>query len=147
MTVGTEHRPDLLVQNLMALEQDMLAVCEKLHDRLSSQHHRDEVEVTCRHLRAHLEELRAYAEKIGLIPPQGGDGREYLMAGRIKLAGLTGGDSALLGAMARNESTLVDAWQNALGNPDTPADLMPLVETALTDATRHRDWLRHATST
>ena len=73
-----------------------------------------------------------------------GAAREVLAVGRVHLAGMMGGDAALLKAMARNEGALVEAWQNALGNPDTPTDMMSLVETALSDATRHRDWLRHA---
>ncbi len=142
--IGTESRTDQMVQNLMALEQDMLAACETLRDRLSSQDHRDKLDTTCAQLRAHIQELRDYAGRIGVAPTEGGDLRALLTVGRVELAGLAGDDKTLLRAMARNETTLVDAWRNAMGNPETPSDLMPLAETALTDASHHRAWLRDA---
>ncbi|ALG92351.1 MULTISPECIES: DUF2383 domain-containing protein [Actibacterium] len=142
--IGTEPRADHLVQNLMALEQDMLAACETLRDRLSSRDHFDKAEMTCQQLPAHIQELRDYAERVGVTPTEGGDLRALLTVGRVELAALAGDDKTLLRAMSRNESTLVDAWQNAMANPETPPDLMPLAEAALTDASHHRAWLRDA---
>ena len=72
-----------------------------------------------------------------------GDMKQWLTTGKVALADLAG-DNAILKAMKTNEDDTVAAYQQALDNEITGAELRPLMEKGLADERRHRAWMESA---
>uniref|UniRef100_A4X013 DUF2383 domain-containing protein n=1 Tax=Cereibacter sphaeroides (strain ATCC 17025 / ATH 2.4.3) TaxID=349102 RepID=A4X013_CERS5 len=139
-TVGTETSIEKLVENLILLEHDAIAAYDAVIERLENPDFAAQISAFREDHEAHLSGLRECAAEIGLVAPTEGDAKEFLTTGKVKLASLMG-DGAILKAMSTNETDTVTAYSNAIENPQSSAKLMPLVERALADEQRHKDWM------
>jgi rubrerythrin len=140
-TVGTSNDPKDLIRNYILLEHDAIAAYDATIDRLDAPDLKAKIaEFREDHLR-HLEALREAAAAHGADAPTEGDMKEMLTTGKVKIAGLAGGDGAILKAMATNESDTVTAYENGTRNADAPADLKPMLSAALADEQRHKAWM------
>ena len=92
---------------------------------------------------SHVAELDCFANSIGVTPPQEGDMKQWLTTGKVALADLAG-DETLLKAMKTNEDDTVTAYDQALKNDQTSAELRPILEKGLSDERRHRAWMETA---
>ena len=145
-TVGKENSPEKLIENCLLLEHDAIAAYDAVIERLENPDHRAKIESFKRDHLQHLEALRGFAAERGVTPPGEGDMKEMLTTGKIKLANLTGGDGAILKAMSTNESDTVSAYSHAADNADLPESMRGMVEGALADEKRHKEWMESASA-
>ena len=71
--------------------------------------------------------------------------KQWLKAGKVALADIAG-NGAILKAMKTNEDDTVAAYQQALDNAVTNAELHPVIEKGLADERRHHSWMEAAGS-
>lgn len=142
-TVGTESNAADLVKNLLTLEQDAMAAYDTTIERLDSAEYRQQIESFRRDHETHVQELSRVAGSLGVEKPTEGDMKQWLTTGKVALADLAG-DDAILKAMKTNEDDTVSAYEQALNNSVTDAQLRPVVEKALADERRHRAWMETA---
>lgn len=143
-TVGQESSPEKLIENCILLEHDAIAAYDAVIERLENPDYRSQVESFKSDHLQHLEALQGFAAEHGVTPPTEGDMKEMLTTGKIKLANLTGGDSAILKAMSTNESDTVSAYSHAADNGELPESMRGMVEGALSDEKRHKEWMEGA---
>jgi len=142
-TVGTETTAADLIKNLLILEHDAIAAYDSTIERLESAEYRQQIETFRRDHEAHVQELGRIANTMGIDKPMEGDMKQWLTTGKVALADLAG-DNAILKAMKTNEDDTVAAYQQALDNDITDAELRPLMEKGLADERRHRAWMETA---
>ncbi len=140
-TVGTDSDLGSLIQNFIILEHDAIAAYTATIERLEDPGHKARVtEFRADHER-HLGELKAMAAKHGAEVPTEGDMKEILTTGKVKLAGLMGGDPAVLKAMSSNENDTISAYESGSRNAAIPVEDRPLFERALADERRHKTYM------
>ena len=144
-TVGTENNPADLVKNLLTLEHDAIAAYDSTIERLDKAEYRQQIESFRRDHLGHLQELGRIADSLGVEKPTEGDMKQWLTTGKVALANIAG-DNAILKAMKTNEDDTVAAYQQALDNPVTDAELRPVIEKGLADERRHRAWMETASA-
>ena len=142
-TVGTETTAVDLIKNLLILEHDAIAAYDSTIERLESAEYRQHIETFRRDHEEHVQELGRIADTMGIDKPMEGDMKQWLTTGKVALADLAG-DNAILKAMKTNEDDTVAAYQQALDNDITGAELRPLMEKGLADERRHRAWMETA---
>ncbi|MFG6626729.1 DUF2383 domain-containing protein [Sulfitobacter sp. 1A12056] len=142
-TVGTETTAVDLIKNLLILEHDAIAAYDSTIERLESAEYRQQIETFRRDHEEHVQELGRIADTMGIDKPMEGDMKQWLTTGKVALADLAG-DNAILKAMKTNEDDTVAAYQRALDNDITGAELRPLMEKGLADERRHRAWMETA---
>jgi rubrerythrin len=142
-TVGTETTAVDLIKNLLILEHDAIAAYDSTIERLESAEYRQQIETFRRDHEEHVQELGRIADTMGIDKPMEGDMKQWLTTGKVALADLAG-DNAILKAMKTNEDDTVAAYQQALDNDITGAELRPLMEKGLADERRHRAWMETA---
>lgn len=140
-TVGQETSAAKLIENCMILEHDAIAAYDTVIARLESPEYRAQIESFRNDHQQHLQELNSFAAEHGVTPPTEGDVKQMLTTGKVKLADMTGGDGAILKAMSSNESDTIAAYSNAASNEELPPKMLPMVEKALADEKRHKDWM------
>jgi rubrerythrin len=144
-TVGTEATLPELVENLLLLEHDAIAAYEETIARLENPGHKQQVAAFKADHDRHVRELTELAATVGAKPHRGGDAKQMLTTGKVKLASLIG-DGAILSAMRSNEEDTVTAYQRACGYTGAPAAARALFERAHQDELRHREWMANAAS-
>lgn len=143
-TVGTSSDLATLITNFIYLERDAIAAYEATIERLSGAEAKQKIsEFRQDHLR-HLSELTELADRHGAKVPAEGDMKEMLTTGKVKLAGIFGGDGAVLKAMSTNETDTVTAYSNACDNSVIPSEARPLFERGREDERRHKAWMDQA---
>jgi len=141
-TVGTESNAPDLVKNLLVLEHDAIAAYQTTIERLDNPTYREQIESFRQDHEAHVQQLGRIADRMGIEKPTEGDMKQYLTTGKVALADIAG-DDAILKAMKTNEDDTVAAYQQALDNSVTDAELRPVVEKGLADERRHRAWMEN----
>ena len=121
-TVGTETTAADLIKNLLILEHDAIAAYDSTIERLENAEYRQQIETFRRDHEEHVQELGRIADTMGIDKPMEGDMKQWLTTGKVALADLAG-DNAVLKAMKTNEDDTVAAYQQALDNDITDAEL------------------------
>lgn len=142
-TVGTEKAAGDLIKNLLILEHDAIAAYDSTIERVESAEYRQQIETFRRDHEDHVQELGRIADSMGIDKPMEGDMKQWLTTGKVALADLAG-DNAILKAMKTNEDDTAAAYQQALDNSLTDAELRPVIEKGLADERRHRAWMETA---
>ncbi|MFG6550923.1 ferritin-like domain-containing protein [Sulfitobacter sp. M21595] len=142
-TVGTEDNAADLVRNLLILEHDAIAAYDTTIERLDSAEYRQQIETFRRDHKAHVQDLSRIANSLGVEKPMEGGMKQWLTTGKVALADIAG-DGAILKAMKTNEDDTVAAYQQALDNAVTDAELRPVIEKGMADERRHRSWMETA---
>lgn len=140
-TVGTASDLSTLITDMLYLEHDAIAAYEATIERLEGAEFRSKIEeFKSDHLR-HVQELERLAAEHSAEVPREGDAKQLLTTGKVGLAGMVGGDGAVLRAMSTNESDTVTAYHNAVENDVVPASAKPIFENGLADERRHKQWM------
>jgi len=143
-TVGTSTDLRTLIENFILLERGAIAAYETTIAKLENPAHKARIEEFRQdHLR-HLAELQDLATRHGASVPAEGGAKQMLTTGKVKLAGLMGGDGSVLKAMSSNETDTVTAYSNGCDNTAIPTEARPVFERALADERRHKEWMDRA---
>lgn len=143
-TVGTSDALRALIANLIRLERDALAAYDVLLERLEDAGHRERVSAFRGEHARRLDGLVDLAVGYDAPVPAEGDAKEVLTTGKVRLAGLVGGDGALLKAMGGNESDMAAAYRRAADDPAVPDAARPVLVQALEEDRRHGTWMKEA---
>jgi uncharacterized protein (TIGR02284 family) len=139
-TVGTESSLEDLLIDLIELDYDAADAYQAAIDRLQDAGFRSALTGFRQdHLR-HIEEVGELLSAMGGKPPKEGDMKRLLAKGKVVLAGLMG-DKAILQAMKTNEDDTNTAYERAVKHDDAPDTVLVVLERALADERRHRDWM------
>ena len=143
-TIGTDSDFKSLVENMIILEHDAIAAYTTTIERLESATHKTKItEFRSDHER-HLRELHDMARTCGANIPAEGDMKQILTTGKVKLAGMMGGDGALLKAMGSNENDTIQAYKQASENSVVPAEHRPVFQRGLEDERKHQAYMESA---
>lgn len=143
-TVGTESSIGKLVEDLLYLEHDAIAAYDATIERLENPDFKREVTAFRDDHHRHLATLNEMAREIGIEAPTGGDMKKMLTTGKVALADMVGGDSAILKAMKTNEDDTVTAYERASRHEDAIEKSKSFFAKALEDERRHREWMQTA---
>jgi len=139
-TVGTEHRLDDLLTDLVQLDHDAAAAYQAAIERLENADFKAKLgEFRADHVR-HIQELGQCLSDMGKAAPTEGDVKQVLTKGKVVIAGLIG-DKAILTAMRSNEEDTVTAYSRAAEFRDAPSTVHALLDANRQDELRHRAWL------
>lgn len=141
-TVGTESNIEKLVTDLIHLEHDAIAAYDATIERLDDPSAKQKVTEFRGDHHQHLTTLQEMAREIGVDAPAGGDMKKMLTTGKVALADMVGGDSAILKAMKTNEDDTVTAYERASQHGDAIPKSKDFFAKALADEQRHRSWMQ-----
>ena len=143
-SIGTGSDFKTVVENMITLEHDAIAAYTATIERLESATHKTKItEFRSDHER-HLRELHDMARACGANVPAEGDMKQILTTGKVKLAGMMGGDGALLKAMGSNENDTIQAYKQASENGVVPAEYRPVFQRGLEDERKHQAYMESA---
>ncbi len=136
------ENPDFnqVIHNLLHLEHDAIAAYEQTIERLESTTYKAKVSEFLADHQRHLSELASIGKALNADIPSGGDLKTMLTQGKVILADITGDDSAILKAMASNETDTVTAYQQASQHNNIPQNAKDCLTRAHQDETRHKAW-------
>jgi rubrerythrin len=140
-TVGTETEIKGLVEDLIYLEHDAIAAYDATIERLDDPEAKRKISEFRGDHEQHLATLQEMAREIGIEAPTGGDMKKMLTTGKVALADMVGGDSAILKAMKTNEDDTVKAYERASQHGDAIPKSKAFFAKALEDELRHRSWM------
>ena len=140
-TIGTGGDLRTLIQNFLILEHDAIAAYTATIERLEDPAHKARIAEFRGDHERHVRELTELASKRGASIPTEGDMKEMLTTGKVKIAELMGGDSALLQAMSSNEKDTISAYESGSKNTVIPAEDRPVFERGLADERRHKSYI------
>ena len=143
-TIGTGSDFRSLVENMIILEHDAIAAYTTTIERLESASHKAKITEFRGDHERHLRELHDMARACGANIPAEGDMKQILTTGKVKLAGLMGGDGALLKAMGSNENDTIQAYKQASENSVVPAEHRPIFQRGLEDERKHQAYMESA---
>jgi predicted outer membrane protein len=143
-TVGSGSDFRTVVENMIMLEHDAIAAYTATIERLESTTHKTRITEFRGDHERHLRELHDMARSCGANIPTEGDMKQMLTTGKVKLANLMGGDSALLKAMSSNENDTIQAYQQASENSAVPAEHRPVFQRGLEDERKHQAYMDSA---
>ena len=140
-TVGTENDLKALVKSFIQLEHDAIAAYETCIEKLESPDRKEKVREFLGDHERHLRELEDLARDVGAYDPGSGDMKGVLTSGKVKLAGMTGGDGAVLKAMSSNETDTVTAYGRASESSVVEPAHQEVFRRAQEDERRHKEWI------
>lgn len=143
-TVGTGSDLRTVIRNFLLLEHDAIAAYDATIERLQDPTYKAKIREFRGDHERHVRELTDLAGRHGAEAPAEGDMKEMLTTGKVKIAGMTGGDSSVLKAMSSNETDTVSAYSSGSENTIIPAEDRAIFERALSDERRHKTYMDQA---
>lgn len=139
-TIGTESSLPDLIENLAHLEHDAIAAYKEAVDRLDDPGFKSAMQDMLDDHERHASALGDLCRTLGRTPPTGGDMKQMLTTGKVKLADMLG-DKAILKAMQTNEQDTNTAYDRAVTHDDLTPEARPVLEKAQKDEHRHKAWI------
>lgn len=145
-TVGTATDIVDMLNDLIQLDHDAIQAYEAAISRIdNAEHQRQLTAFRDDHVR-HTEELSRVVRELGGEPATGPSMKQVLTVGKVAFADMMG-NRAVLQAMKTNEDDTNTAYERAAGRSDLPAAAVPVIQAALSDERRHRDWIEKTIAT
>ncbi len=142
-TVLNEADVNEKLHDLIELDYDAIAAYRAAIERIEDTSYKSKLAGFMGDHERHVTELSEIIHKQGGTPPDSGDSRQVLTAGKVKVAGTVGGDEAILKAMKANE-TQTNTKYESMVHKKFPAPVHKLLERGLADERRHRAWIESA---
>lgn len=142
--VGTENDTRALLSNLIQMEHDAIAAYDAVIEKLENFGNKQQIRKFRSDHESHLENLEKLAAKHGAFKPDSTGMKSMLTTGKVNVANMLGGDKATLKAMSTNESDTISAYRNACNNKHAPEDAQKMLQGALADEERHKEWMDEA---
>lgn len=129
------------LHDLIELDYDAIAAYRAAIERIEDASYKSKlVEFMGQHER-HVTEFSGIIHKQGGTPPDSGDFKQVLTAGKVKIADTLGSDEAILKAMLANEEQTNSKYESMV-EENFPAPVLKLLEAGLADERRHRAWIK-----
>lgn len=132
-----------MLNDLIQLEYASIQAYEGAIERLDSSEHQRQITEFKENRERHTRELDHLVRELQGKPVNGAVISNVVAAGKIALADLLG-DKAVLKAMRRYEEDTNKAYERAAKRRDLPQPAVQVIQNALADERRHRDWLEKA---
>ncbi len=145
-TVGTASDVVDMLNDLIQLDYDAIQAYEAAIGRIDNSEHQRQLTAFRDDHRRHTEELGRVVSEYGAEPATGASMKQVLTVGKVAFADMMG-DRAVLQAMKTNEDDTNTAYERAAGRSDLPPSAVPVIQAALGDERRHRDWLEKTIAT
>jgi uncharacterized protein (TIGR02284 family) len=126
---------------VIELDFDAVKAYQAAIERLDDEDYKETLGEFMEDHQRHIDELSAYLRKEGKQPPVGADMKSILTQGKVVIAGLAS-DQAILRAMLSNEEDTNTAYERISSHPDKPQELNDVLNKALQDEHRHREWVK-----
>ncbi len=140
VAIGNESNLKERLENLITLDYDAIAAYQAAIDRLNDASSKEKLAEFMADHQQHTQNLGAHLRELGHEPPTEGDMMSLLTKGKVLIAGLIG-DKTILQAMKSNEDDTNGAYERAVAQGDTSADVRATLEQNLADERRHREWI------
>lgn len=137
---GTQSNFFDALYRVIELDFDAIKAYQAAIDRVDDENYREVLERFKEDHQRHVDEFSKYLREQGKKFPSEADVKSILTQGKVMIAGLTT-DRAILRAMRSNEEDTNKAYERIVSHPDKPEGLKQVLEKALQDERRHRDWL------
>jgi uncharacterized protein (TIGR02284 family) len=139
-TIGTEANLADLLTDLIQLDHDAAYAYREAGERIENASFCSALAAFRQdHLR-HVDELGEHLSARGKEPPSEGEIKSFLTQGKVMLGGLVG-DKEILQAIKSNEDETNAAYERAVRHQQVGPELRAVLDDALADERRHRDWL------
>jgi uncharacterized protein (TIGR02284 family) len=139
-TIGTESSFVEMCSDLIELDFDAIEAYEAAIDRFESDDYKHVFRQFLADHERHVRELSEVVRRNGSTPPSKGNFKRLLTKGKVVLGNMAG-DRGILKAMKTNEDDTNEAYERASGRFDVPAETKAVLERALQDERRHREWI------
>jgi rubrerythrin len=140
-TVGLHGDIKTILRQLVHLDFDAIEAYQAAIERVRD----DDAKVTLSEFKGdferHVQDVGEQLRGLGEDPPEGPDAKRLITEGKVVIAGLVGGDRAILSAMRSNEEDTNTAYERASARDDLSPELQLLLRRNLEDARRHRGWI------
>lgn len=131
------------LHDLIELDYDAIAAYKAAIDGIDDASYKAKlIEFMGDHER-HVTEFSGVIRKQGGKPPDSGDFKQILTAGKVKIADMVGSDDSILKAMKANEEQTNSKYESMV-QESFPAPVQKLLEAGLADEKRHRAWINSA---
>jgi uncharacterized protein (TIGR02284 family) len=139
-TVGTESDVVDMLNDLIQLDYDAIQAYEAAINRIENSEHQRQLKAFRDDHERHTQELGRVVSELGGEPATGASMKQVLTVGKVAFADIMG-EKAVLQAMKTNEDDTNTAYERAASRSDLPQSAAPVIQRALGDERRHRDWI------
>lgn len=145
-TAGTAADVVDMLNDLIQLDYDAVQAYEAAINRIDDDEHRRQLSAFRDDHVRHTEELSRVVRGLGGEPATSASMKQVLTVGKVAFADMMGA-RAVLQAMKTNEDDTNTAYERASGRSDLPPAAIPVIQSALSDERRHRDWIEKVIAT
>jgi uncharacterized protein (TIGR02284 family) len=145
-TVGTASDVVDMLNDLIQLDFDAIQAYEAAIVRIENSEQQRQLQAFRDDHKRHTEELGRVVKGLGAEPASSASMKQVLTVGKVAFADMMG-DRAVLQAMKTNEDDTNTAYERAASRSDLPPDAVPVIQSALGDERRHRDWIEKTIAT
>ena len=139
-TVGTASDIINMLNDLIQLDCDAIQAYEAAINRIDDSEHQRQLAAFKNDHDRHTRELDSVVRGLRGKPINGASIKHVVTTGKIAFADMMG-DRAVLQAMKTNEDDTNKAYERAASQSDLPQSAVRVIQAALGDERRHRDWL------
>jgi rubrerythrin len=140
-TVGLHGDIKTILRQLVRLDFDAIGAYQAAIERVKDERARAMLSEFKGDLERHAREESEQLRELGEEPPGGPDAWRLISEGKVVIAGMMGGDQAILSAMKSNEEDANTAYERVSSRDDLSPDMQLLMRRNLEDARRHRGWM------
>ena len=139
-TVGLA--PDVIdmLNDLIQLDYDVIQAYEAAIPRIDNSEHQGELAAFRDDHDRHVRELDNVVRELGGKPVNGSAISQVVAAEKIAFADMIG-DKTVLQALKTEVNGTNKAYERAAGRRDLPPEAAPVIQAAIGDKRRHRDWI------
>ena len=134
--------PDVIdmLNDLIQLDYDVIQAYEAAIPRMDNSEHQGQLAAFRDDHDRHVRELDSVVRELGGKPVNGSTMSLVVTEEKIAFADMIG-DKTVLQALKTEVNGTNKAYERAAGRRDLPQSAIPVIQTALGDERRHRDWL------
>lgn len=145
-TTGTASDVVDMLNDLIQLDYDAIQAYEAAIGRIDNAEHQRQLQAFRDDHERHTKEVGRVVSELGGQPATSASMKQVLTVGKVAFADMMG-DRAVLQAMKTNEDDTNTAYERAASRSDLPPAAVPVIQSALGDERRHRDWIEKTIAT
>ena len=140
-TVETASDVIDMLNDLIQLDYDAIQAYEAAIPRIDNGEYQAQLAAFRDDHNRHVRKLDAVVRQLHGKPVNGSTINQVVTAGKIAFVDMIG-DKLVLRALKSEEDDTNKAYERAAGRRDLPQSVVPVIQNALGDERRHRDWIK-----